>query len=51
MVATRNKILACKNATCPTGCPEVAADDDDQDRKMSTTLQITAITKQAIPSQ
>jgi hypothetical protein len=50
MVATRNKILACKNATCPIGVPRVPA-DDCHDLKTFTTLQITAMTKQSILSQ
>ena len=49
MVATRNKILAWMNDECPMG-PPVAA-DDCQDRKTFAIRQITAMTKQAIPSQ
>jgi hypothetical protein len=50
MVATRSKILACKNVKGPMMDPGVEA-DECQDQKMFTIFQITARTKQAIPSQ
>jgi hypothetical protein len=50
MVATRSKILACKNVKGPKPGPVVEA-DKCQDQKTFTILQITAMTKQAIPSQ
>jgi len=50
MVATRSKILACKNVKGPKLGPVVEA-DERQDQKMFTILHITAMTKQAIPSQ
>ena len=49
MLATRNKILACIIDPGSIGAPEGA--DGCTDRKTISMRQITAMTKQAIPSQ
>jgi hypothetical protein len=50
MAATKNKILAWKNDPYPTGFPR-AAFDAIHNPKAVVILQITAMTKQTIPSQ
>jgi hypothetical protein len=50
MVVTKNKILPWKNDKYQMVCPGVTL-SGSQNPKALTALQITAMTKQAIPSQ
>jgi len=50
MVVTKNKILAWKNDKYQMVCPGVTV-NGSKNPKAFTTLQITAMTKQVIPSQ